>query len=62
MKIDTTTRRLSATLFVVSAVTVLLAGLLVARGPRLMPNYKPGPVDFDDTTGLPAPSATSRMP
>lgn len=62
MKIDATTRRLGATFVVVSALTIFLVGLLFARGPRLLPNYKPGPVDFDDSTGLPAPSATSRTP
>jgi hypothetical protein len=59
MKVDVTTRRLGTTFVVVSALTIVLAGLLVARGSRLEPNYKPGPVNFDDSTGLPAASATT---
>jgi len=58
MKIDATTLRLGSTFLVLSAVTLLLAGLLTVRGAHLAPNYKPGPLDFDDSTGLPAPSRT----
>jgi hypothetical protein len=62
MKTDATTRRLGTTFVVVSALTIFLVALLAARGSRLTPQYRPGPVDFDDSTGLPSTFPTSHTP
>jgi hypothetical protein len=62
MTIDATTRRLGATFVVVSAVTLLLAGLLAIPRTRLSPNSTPRPVDFDEPTGLPVPAPSRSTP
>lgn len=61
MKIDAPTRRLGTTFVVVSAITLLLAGLLAVPRARLSADSRPRPVDFDEPTGLPvvAPSRST---
>jgi hypothetical protein len=59
MKLDPATGRLAVTFGIVSALTLLLVTLLAIPAARLAPRHKPGPVDFDEPTGLvPAGAAT----
>jgi hypothetical protein len=62
VKIDGPSRRLYATFAVVSALALLLAGLLVAPGARVKAERGPRPVDFDEPTGLPPAGSASRAP